>query len=783
MSKIKKKKDPFAAREAAKYAKPVPSREYILAHLHATNKPANLRELCEAFALNDEEDIEAVRRRLKAMLRDGQLESLSKRRYWPTGRHILVHGTVFIDKKNTLWVIPDDRSARISLPYFTDINVMPGNTVIVSVPDINPSDNSKPREGKIVEILSQPNMVVTGRYVIENGLSFVIPFSKEFLQDVVIPAHATLGAKNGQIVVVEISSQHSNRSDPIGKIVEILGDERNKNVEIESSIRKYRLPYEWPIEVEKSIANMQEEVPQQAYANRTDIRHIPLVTIDGEDARDFDDAVFATPHERGWKLYVAIADVSYYVKPGSALDQEAYNRGNSVYFPTRVLPMLPEILSNGLCSLKPDVDRLCMVCEMVITKAGKLDTYKFYPAVMRSRARMTYNKVAKILDGDIDLREQYKTLVPDFENLADLYHVLRGERTKRGAIDFETVETTINFGQNGTIASINPVERNVAHKIIEECMLCANVATAKFLDKYKIPSLYRNHEGPLEEKLADLRVFLREIGLSLGTGKKKKAEPLDYGRLLEQIKDRKDSKMIQTVLLRSLCQAVYAPDNVGHFGLAYEAYTHFTSPIRRYPDLIVHRQIKTVLAGKWNEQIRAAGEKTQKLEEQLEEIAHHCSVTERRADDATRDVVMSLKCQYIKQHIGSVFDGVISGVTKFGLFVELVDYYVDGLVHIASIGQDYYVFDAIHHRLIGERTGVQYTLGMPVKVQVAKVNTDELKIDFNLISTKNGTNKHNSTSKKTDLVQTKQKRDRRKKVKSKKKDKKDKKVKKGYDKR
>ncbi len=733
-TKRKRARDPHAAREAEKYAKPVPSREYILAHLHSTNKPSSLSQICTDFELSTEEDIEAIRRRLKAMLRDGQLEQLSRRRYWPVGRHVLVRGVVTLDRKNIMWVVPDDRSARIVLPHFTDKNVMSGNKVIVSVPDV--ADDNQPREGKVVEVLEQPDVITTGRYVVEGGASFVVPFSKEFMNDIVVPVDKNMHAQNGQIVVVEISAQHSNRADPVGRIVEILGDERNKEVEIESAIRKYRLPNSWSAELLVEIKNLTETVPQDAHANRVDLRELPLVTIDGEDARDFDDAVFCLPTSGGWRLYVAIADVSHYVKPGTALDHEAYNRGNSVYFPTRVLPMLPEILSNGLCSLKPDEDRLCMVCEMNISKSGKISQYRFYPAVMRSKARLTYNKVASILQGDTMLRTQYAALVPDLEHLHDLYNVLREERSKRGAIDFETVETKILFGKNGTISTIEPVERNVAHKIIEECMLCANVSTAKFLDKYKIPSLYRNHQGPLEEKLADLKVFLREIGLSLGTGKKKQPEPFDYGQLLEQIKDRPDYKMIQTVLLRSLCQAVYAPDNIGHFGLAYDAYTHFTSPIRRYPDLIVHRQIKTVLSGKWNEKVctTTAGNKSvEKLDEQLEEVAQHCSVTERRADDATRDVIMSLKCQYIKQHVGEVFAGVISGVTHFGLFVELTDYYVDGLVHIANIDQDYYVYDAIHHRLVGERSGAVYSLGMPVKVRVDKVNTDELKIDFTLV--------------------------------------------------
>lgn len=736
VNEIKKRtKDPHAEREAQKYEKPVPSREFILEHLKKRNAPASLNEVCEELGLSDPDDVEAIRRRLKAMLRDGQLESLAKRRYWLAGHRNLVTGTVTIDRKNALWVVPDDRSARIALPYFTDAKVMRGNKVIVSVPDVAEADT---REGRLVEILEQPDLVITGRFVAEGEINFVVPFSKEFLNDIIIPPQKDLGAKNGQIVVVEITSQNSSRSDPIGAIVEILGNERNKNVEIEAALRKHSLPYEWPQDVIKAVASLTETVPADAIKDRVDLRELPLVTIDGEDARDFDDAVYATPTKTGgWKLYVAIADVSHYVKPDSALDREGLNRGNSVYFPTRVIPMLPEILSNGLCSLKPNEDRLCMVCEMNISAAGKLSKYEFYAAVMHSKARLTYNKVAKILEGDEVLRAQYEALVPDLENLEQLYNTLRAERTKRGAIDFETIETSISFGKSGTITNITPVERNVAHKIIEECMLAANVATAKFLEKHKIPGLYRNHEGPPDDKLADLRVFLNEIGLSLGIGKKSKPEPLDYGTLLEKIKDRPDAKMIQTVLLRSLCQAVYAPDNLGHFGLAYTAYTHFTSPIRRYPDLIVHRQIKTVLSGKWNDNIRdteAGAQRVEKLEKELENIAHHCSLTERRADDATRDVIMSLKCQYIKQHVGEVFDGIITGVTRFGMFVELVDYYVDGLVHIASIDQDYYIFDPIHHKLTGERSGVVYSLGMPVKVQVAKVNTDELKIDFNLVS-------------------------------------------------
>ncbi len=745
-----RKRDPHAAREAAKYVKPVPSREYITATIKAHKAPVSLQEICKLFRLRDPESIEGIRRRLKAMLRDGQLEQVARRRYWLVGKRRLIKGIVTIDKKNTLWVIPEDRSARIALPYFTDKNVMRGNTVIVSVPDLPPQ--TEPLEGKVVEIIEQPDLTITGRYVLEDGLSYVVSFSKDFLNDIAISLKDNLDANNGQIVVVEILTQESNRTDPVGKIVEILGDERNKNVEIESALRKYSIPYTWPDNVREKATKFKEQIPKNAARGRVDLRELPLVTIDGEDARDFDDAVFAEPRSGGgWRLFVAIADVSHYVKPADALDKEASMRGNSVYFPTRVVPMLPEVLSNGLCSLRPHVDRLCMVCEMNISRSGKLTRYEFYPGVMHSHARLTYTKVAKILEGDKYLRAEYSDLLEDIENLAELYEVLHSARTERGAIDFETVETSISFGKKGLITKITPVERNIAHRIIEECMLSANVATARFLDKHKIPGLYRNHEGPPEDKLSDLRTFLRELGLSLGTGNKKtKPKPLDYGTLLQKIKNRPDQKMIQTVMLRSLSQAVYAPDNLGHFGLAYPAYTHFTSPIRRYPDLIVHRQIKKILSDKWDKDWRKdkAGQKrVEKMEQELSEIAGHCCITERRADDATRDVIMSLKCQYVKQHVGTVFKGVISGVTSFGLFVELQDLYVDGLVHIASMDQDYYVYDSVHHRLTGERTGVVYSIGQEVEVLVVKVNTDEQKIDFKIVTKHRGKAKKSKSSK------------------------------------
>jgi ribonuclease R len=463
---------------------------------------------------------------------------------------------------------------------------------------------------------------------------------------------------------------------------------------------------------------------------------LPFVTIDGEDAKDFDDAVYAEQKPSGgWHLWVAIADVSAYVKPGSALDKEALNRGNSVYFPGKVIPMLPEILSNGLCSLRPEVDRLCLVAELTISKKGVLTHYHFHEAVIHSQARMTYTKVAAILtESSEQLIAQYKKLVPHLQDLYQLYQVLREARVERGAIEFETVETRIVFGKNGKISRIEPIERNEAHRLIEECMLCANVATACFLKKHKMPSLYRNHEGPPIEKLTTLKTFLGELGLKLGGGDE--PTPLDYTGLLKRIKDRPDANIIQSILLRSLSQAVYSPDNIGHFGLAYPEYCHFTSPIRRYPDLWVHRQIRAVLA------LEASGEKADKekrkaQEKALAQVGVHCSTTERRADDATRDAVRWLKCQYVQKHLGMEFEGVISGVVHFGFFVELKSLVIDGLVHINTLADDYYDFDPVRHRLLGERSGRVFKLGDTLQVKVIRADVDTRKIDFELVSDPN----------------------------------------------
>jgi ribonuclease R len=463
-------------------------------------------------------------------------------------------------------------------------------------------------------------------------------------------------------------------------------------------------------------------VQPQDYKGRIDLREMPLITIDGETARDFDDAVFCEPQGKGWRVVVAIADVSFYVKPGDALDKDAYDRGNSVYFPRRVIPMLPEALSNGLCSLNPDVERLCMVCDMQVDGTGVVKRYQFYPSVMRSKARMTYTKVHEILtQPDGEFAKEYAWLVPHLENLNSFYKLSLAVREKRGAIEFDSQETLMVFNENGKIDRIEPTSRNDAHRLIEECMLAANVCAADFLKTHEHPALYRIHEGPTPEKLEALRTFMGEFGFGVGGGDTPHAK--DYGKLLARIKGRPDEQLLQTVLLRSMQQAVYSPDNVGHFGLAYEAYAHFTSPIRRYPDLIIHRAIKAVLKGE-----RYQGG-------DFHQLGQHCSMTERRADDATRDVQAWLKCFYMQDKIGEEYDGTVAGVTSFGLFVALDGVYVEGLLHVTELGNDYFNFDKARHEMAGERTGVKYRLGDRLRVKVSRVDLETSRIDFVLADT------------------------------------------------
>jgi ribonuclease R len=711
--------DPHQQREAKKYKNPIPSREFILDQLAENGAPMDFDEVSAALDLTDDEDLTALERRLGAMVRDGQLVRNRRNAFCLVNKRDLIAGRVIGHPDGFGFVKPDDGGDDLYLYPKEMRGMFHGDRVVVRVTG---RDRRGRLEGAVVEVLERGTRSVVGRLYSESGVGFVVPDNKRLTHEVIIPSDRLLDARQGQIVVAEITDQPTKRTPPIGRVTEVLGDHMGPGMETAIALRTHELPVDWPETVEQQIAGLSAEVPESAKAGRTDLRAIPLVTIDGADARDFDDAVYCERKPKGWKLLVCIADVSAYVTPDSALDREALNRGNSVYFPDQVIPMLPEVLSNGLCSINPSVDRLCMACELYVNRDGKVTRSRFFEAVMRSHARFTYDEVAAmIVDGDGALSERYADLLPHLFELHALFQALHGARQARGAIDFDTIETKFVFNDEKRIADIVPVRRNDAHRLIEECMLAANVAAARLFQRKRMPALFRIHETPSEEKLSDLREFLAELGLNLPGGNKPSAK--DYATLLESVRSRSDAHLIQTVLLRSMQQAMYSSDNVGHFGLAYDAYTHFTSPIRRYPDLIVHRIIKHVLAGG-----TAADLDYSKAE--LQQIGEFCSGTERRADEATRDAEDWLKCEYMRDKIGEEIDGIITSVQSFGLFVELDEVYVDGLLHITALDNDYYHFDPVGHRLTGERTGQVYRLGDRLRVKVAAVNLDERKIDF-----------------------------------------------------
>ena len=730
MAKKSPPQDPNYAKELAKYDNPIPSREFILQIIRTHNAPMTKEEIFVALGITDETRQEAMRRRLRAMENDGQLVFTKRKCYALPEKLDLLKGMVIGHREGFGFLQVEGKKEDFFIPNVQMQKVMHGDYVLAQP---NGFDRKGRPEVRIVRVLEANKKQIVGRFFIEQGIGYVMPDDSRITRDILIPDNARLGARMGQIVVVELHPRTAPFFQPIGKITEVLGDNMAKGMEVEIAIRKHDIPHSFPSAVEKQLKKWAEDVPEEAKRGRVDLRDLPLVTIDGEDARDFDDAVFCQKQGKGWKLWVAIADVSYYVRPKSALDTEAYNRGNSVYFPNRVVPMLPEKLSNGLCSLNPQVDRLCMVCEITISAKGKMTDYQFYEAVMNSHARLTYNKVAKILEKDTALCERYASLVPHLQDLHDMYQALVKARQQRGAIEFETIESKFIFNALGRIERIEPVVRNDAHKIIEECMILANIASANFMEKHQEPALYRIHAVPSEEKLTAFRSFLAECGLSLSGGNK--PTPTDYAQLLEQIKPRPDHELIQTMLLRSMSQAVYSADNIGHFGLALEEYAHFTSPIRRYPDLTLHRSIKYLLAKKKGSKRKTTD--TGGYHYQLEEMdvfGAHCSSTERRADDATREVADWLKCEYMQDHVGEEFDGVISSVTGFGFFVRLNDLFIDGLVHISGLANDYYLFDMPKQRLIGENSGMIFRLGDAVKVRVEAVSLEQKQIDFSLIS-------------------------------------------------
>ncbi|WKB53671.1 ribonuclease R [Eleftheria terrae] len=601
-------------------------------------------------------------------------------------------------------------------------------------------------EGRVLEIVERRKSPIIGRLLHESGVWVVAPEDKRYGQDILIPKNATAKAQAGQVVAVELTEPPSLYSQPVGRVTEVLGEIDDPGMEIEIAVRKYEVPHQFSPETLAEAGRLPDSIRAADCKHRIDLRDVPLVTIDGEDARDFDDAVYCEPAKvgraKGWRLVVAIADVSHYVKPGEPLDRDAYERATSVYFPRRVIPMLPEKLSNGLCSLNPEEDRLAMVCDMLITAKGELHAYQFFPAVMNSHARFTYTEVAAILSNTRGPEaERRRELVPHLLNLHEVYRALLRARAERGAVDFETTETQIVCDDNGRIEKIVPRVRNEAHRLIEEAMLAANVCSADFIERAKHPGLFRVHEGPTPEKKAVLQNYLKALGLGLGVSDDPK--PAEFQAIAQATKERPDAQQIHSMLLRSMQQAIYTPANSGHFGLAYEAYTHFTSPIRRYPDLLVHRVIKALLLGKRyhlsgvaEDDVpakRGARKAAQSDAAQWEAAGLHCSTCERRADEASRDVEAWLKCRYMREHLGEEFSGTVSAVTSFGLFVQLDALYVEGLVHITELGGEYYRFDEVRQELRGERTGVRYAVGARVRVQVSRVDLDGRKIDFRMV--------------------------------------------------
>ncbi len=714
--------DPFAEREASRYERPIPSREALLGYLEFTGEPMSVASIARALGMRDEVDREALRRRLQAMERAGQIVRNRRDAYGVAHKMGLIRGRVTAHPDGFGFLVPEEGGEDLFLAPRQMKTLMHGDRAIVRVAGF---DRQGRPEGALVEILERANQKVVGRLHVESKVAFLVPDNRRLVHEFLVPPEDVGGASSGQIVVAEITEYPQEWRQPLVKVVEVLGDHMAPGMEIDVAARSYQLPTEWPAEVLAETERLGTKVAKRDKEGRKDLRDLPLVTIDGADARDFDDAVFCERRRSGWRLIVAIADVSAYVRTDSALDQSAQERGTSVYFPGRVVPMLPEALSNGLCSLNPKVDRLCMVCEMSIDAEGKIIRSKFYSGLMRSAARLTYDEVAGMLiDADPGLIKKHRDVLAHLQELYALYQVLAAARRRRGAIDFETTETKIQFDKEGKIDRIVPLVRNDAHRIIEECMIAANVATARFLRRHKMPFLYRIHEQPDNEKLTDVRSFLAELGLKLAGGEKPTAK--NFATLMRKIRDRPDRHLIETVLLRSLKQAQYSPDNVGHFGLAHEHYAHFTSPIRRYPDLLVHRAIRHVLEkGRVNEFAYDHN--------RMVALGDHCSMTERRADEAVRDAEDWLKCEFMLDRVGEAFDGLITGVASFGFFVELQSIYAQGLVHVSSLANDYYHFDAPKHRLVGERSGQTFRLADPVRVRVVRVDLDDRKIDFELV--------------------------------------------------
>ena len=732
-------KDPNISSESEKYDKPVASREYLLQLINEEKVPVSHEHIAERLEYDNEDSIEAVRRRLRAMARDGQIFRNRRGGYLSFDHMDLEKGFVQTHPDGFGFLKPESGGKDIFLAERQMRKLMNGDKAAVKVASY---DKRRERsEGELIAVLERAHQSVVGRYRREGGIDFLIPDDKRLTREILLNRDVGHTAKPGDIVVVRITDYPTQHTQPIGIIESVLGQDNAPGMEVTIALNTHSIPHQWNAEVLDEIKAFTNHVEEADKQGRKDFRDLPFVTIDGSDARDFDDAVYCEVIDKGFRLYVAIADVAHYVRKSSALDQEAIDRGTSVYFPGEVVPMLPEVLSNGLCSLNPDVDRLCMVCCMDISAAGVIKQHDFFEAVIHSHARLIYDDVAAVI---FEAKEEgapaLQRVKGDLENLKKVYQALAKARKKRHAIEFDTSEVIFKYDDQRKIESIEPIARNEAHLLIEECMIAANISAARLLKKHKIPTLYRNHEGPNADKLPNLAEFLLGFGISLTA---EKPTPTDYASIIEQIKPLPEFLMIQTVVLRSMLQANYSPDTkVGHFGLALKDYAHFTSPIRRYPDLLVHRGIK-----QWIRQGNNNGFEYDLAA--ITSLGESCSRYERRADDATRDASDWLKCEFLQKRIGQQFSGIVSGVTSFGLFVQLEELLIDGLVHITSLKRDYYHFDPVRHRLVGESSNRSYQLGDRLQIEIVRVDMEEKKIDFGLIASLSDGDEKRKKNKKT----------------------------------
>ena len=726
------KKDPNFQREASIYVKPVASRELLLQLISEHSKPVSLEQLTQELGLTDPDQIEGLRRRIVAMVRDGQIKADSNNVFQLMARSSLKSGRISATKDGTGYCIFDDVSEPLLIRAQQMRQVFDGDQVLVN----ERIQAGYEPDGVIVEVTERNTLSIVGNFYRTPSTSYVVPLNKRNQHISIHISGDTSDIAEGALVEVKIDQQPAITAMSQGQIHKVF-DRTQAGQEIEIALLNHRLRHEWTEKLLQEAEKVPSAITDQQIKTRFDLREQAFVTIDGEDSKDFDDAVFCKKEKSGFRLWVAIADVSEYVQPGQALDLEAQLRGNSVYFPREVLPMLPERLSNGICSLNPNQDRLALVCEMRVTAKGNVTDFFFFEAVFRSHARLTYGQVASVLENK-EKSQLTKEVSANLVALEKVYQAFLHSRNKRGALTIELPELRFIF-ENDRVKSLTHTTRNIAHKIIEEAMLAANVCAAKLLAEQKIPTLYRKHDDPDTARVTEFQQFLKLLGLRLaGNGEPR---PKHFLNLIEQLDKIVNADIILMQILRTMSKAEYTPDQLPHFGLAYESYTHFTSPIRRYPDLLVHRAIRSLIHSRKKttgvKRVKGSGiwknkESYPYDKQQLATIGRHCTDTEKRAEDASRDVQQYLRCTYLQKFVGDSFQGIVKTVTKFGLFVEMEKTYSEGLLHISQLRGDYYIFDKNSMSLRGEHSGVTYSTGTKVGVRLVKVDIEQGMIDLEL---------------------------------------------------